>query len=237
MTTQKLFKRRVRERMAKTGERYAAARQHLAQRRDQIDAGKPAPIDDDRPDLAGAMELASDAKLHEATGRFWLEWISILDAWGARRHSHTEIAEYLRSEQAVPSWWTQTVTTGYERARGLRAKHQQADGFTVYASKTVGAPLDVLFDAFVDDGTRRGWLRDGGMSLRNSQPDKVARFDWAGDASRVEVTFESKGDARATAHVAHSRLPDAATGDAAKAAWRSRLAALKSALEGSARSD
>ena len=179
MTTQKLFKRRVRERMAKTGERYAAARHQIAQRREPIEASGSEPVDSDRPNLASAMELASDAKLHEATGRFWLEWISILDAWGARKHSHTEIAEFLRSEQAVPSWWTQAVTTGYERARGLRAKHQQADGFTVYASKTVGVSLDALFDAFVDDRTRAGWLEDGAMSVRNAQPGKVARFEWA----------------------------------------------------------
>jgi hypothetical protein len=50
------------------------------------------------------------------------------------------------------------------------------------------------------------------------------------------VTFEGKGPGRATAHVAHERLPDAAAGEAAKTAWRARLAALKSSLEGAAKS-
>jgi len=71
MTTQKLFKRRVRERMAKTGERYAAARLQVGRQRNRVEA--------DPPDVASAMELASDAKLHEATGRYWLEWIAVLD--------------------------------------------------------------------------------------------------------------------------------------------------------------
>jgi uncharacterized protein YndB with AHSA1/START domain len=115
----------------------------------------------------------------------------------------------------------------------MRKKHQQADGFTVYASRTVGVPLDVLFDAFVDDAKRAAWLEDGAMSVRGAQPGKVARFDWAGDESRVMVTFEGKGPERATAHVAHERLPDAASGEAAKSAWRARLAALKSSLEAS----
>jgi hypothetical protein len=252
MTTQKTFKRRVRERMAKTGERYAAARQQLDQRRAPRSSGEqqpapplaaaaqpaPSPAVTEQPappDLASAVELASDEKLHDATGRHWLEWISILDSWGATTHTHTEIAEYLRSEQGVPSWWTQAVTTGYERARGMRAKHQQADGFTVYASKTMGVPIEVLFEAFADDALRQSWLADGSMSLRNAQPGKVARFDWAGDRSRVEVTFEAKGQDRATAHVAHSRLAGAGLGEAAKVAWRTRLAALKAFLAGNAK--
>jgi hypothetical protein len=97
-------------------------------------------------------------------------------------------------------------------------------------------PLDVLFDAFVDDRTGTGWLVDGAMSVRGSQPGKVARFDWAGGESRVMVTFEGKGPGRATAHVAHERLPDAAAGEAAKVAWRARLAELKSSLEAPAKS-
>ena len=233
MPTQKLFKRRVRERMAKTGERYAAARRQLVQRRDSAEAG-PAATPSEAPDLASAMELASDAKLHEATGRYWREWIAILDAWGAKAHTHPEIVEYLAHEHSVPPWWRQAVTNGYERATGMRKKHQQATGFTVYASKTFGVSLDALFDAFVDDAIRTGWLTDGAMSRRprGTQRGKVARFDWSGDESRVMVTFEGKGPGRATAHVAHERLPDAAAGELAKAAWRARLGALKAQLEG-----
>ena len=39
MTTQKLFKRRVRERMSKTGESYAAARGHVVPGRDHLELG------------------------------------------------------------------------------------------------------------------------------------------------------------------------------------------------------
>ena len=170
MTTQKLFKRRVRERMAKTGESYTASRRHVAvqrERRNEPDAG-----------LASARELASDEKLIAATGQAWEAWLSILDRWGAREHPHPEIARYLSTEHGVPGWWTQTITNGYERARGIRAKHQQANGFTIYASRTVAAPLEVVFDAFVDERIRQRWLTDGTASLRSSQPGKTARFDW-----------------------------------------------------------
>jgi len=223
MPTQKLFKRRVRERMTKTGESYTAAREHVAPARDRLET--------DRSRLASAKELASDEKLTQATGRDWEAWLSILDRWGAGERKHRDIADHLIGEHSVPGWWAQAITTGYERARGKRAKHQQPDGFTVYASKTVGVPLGDLFAAFTDDATRERWLADGSMSLRTAQPGKVARFDWDGGPTRILVTFEAKGAARSTAYVAHEKLPDTPAADAAKAAWKRRVAALKSFLE------
>ena len=244
MTTQKLFKRRVRERMAKTGERYTAARRHLATTRDDrsgLDAGAasrsgpdagttPAPA---APpvDLSGALEVASDEKMIAATGEGWLHWIAVLDAWGTAGRPRGEITAWLSSEHGVPPWYRQAVVTGYERVRGIRAKHQQPDGYTVYGSKTVGVPLEILFDAFIDARLRARWLTDGSMRSRSANPGKVARFAWDGGDSRVEVTFEAKGEGRATAHVAHSRLPDPKAAEAEKAAWKARLASLKSTLE------
>jgi hypothetical protein len=223
MTTQKLFKRRVRERMTKTGESYAAARSHVARTRERAEQS--------RGSLAGALELASDARLVEATGRGWEAWLSVLDRWGARRRKHGEIVDFLMGEHGVSGWYAQAITNGFERARGIRLKHQQPDGFTVYASKTVGVPLDVLFDAFADERMRGEWLTDGRMTARTSQPGKVARFDWEGGQTRVAVTFEGKGPTRATAHVAHERLADPDEAEAAKSAWKERLAALKAFLE------
>jgi uncharacterized protein YndB with AHSA1/START domain len=223
MTTQKLFKQRVRARMSKTGESYTTARQQLTARRDRL---QPA-----RTPLAAATELASDERITEATGKGWDAWLTILDRWSARDRTHRATADYLIGEHGVPGWYAQAITNGYERTRGLRQKHQQADGFTIYASKTVGVPIDVLFSAFTDEPMRRQWLTDGRMSSRSSQPDKVARFDWDDGATRVMVTFEDKGPTKSTAAVAHERLPDPEAAEAAKAAWKQRLAALKSLLE------
>ena len=223
MPTQKLFKRRVRERMAKTGESYTAARRHVAPVRDVHET--------DRARLASARELASDEKLTEATGQDWLAWLAILDRWGAGERKHREIADHLIREHAVPGWWAQAITTGYERARGIRAKHQQPDGFTVYASRTVGVPLDALFAAFADDAIRARWLTDGAMSLRTAQPGKTARFDWDGGPTRGLVTGEAKGPSRTPAYVAHEKRPDAAVAEVAKAQWKQRVAALKAFLE------
>ena len=32
----------------------------------------------------------------------------------------------------------------------MRLKHQRADGFTVWASRTIAVPVEAAFDAFVD---------------------------------------------------------------------------------------
>ncbi len=126
MTTQKLFKRRVRTRMTKTGESYTTARRHVAARQDSLEA--------DPPNIAAAEEMTSDARLTEVTGRSWSTWITILDRWGARDRTHTETARYLVADHGVPGWWSQTITNGYERARGIRVKHQQRSGFTISVS-------------------------------------------------------------------------------------------------------
>jgi hypothetical protein len=223
MTTQKLFKRRVRERMSKTGESYTAARRHVAPTRDRLVSA--------RTGLASARELASDEKLTAATGQDWGAWLSVLDRWGARDRKHREIVDVLIAEHSVPGWWAQAITTGYERARGMRLKHQQPTGFTVYASKTVGVPIGVLFEAFVDERMRDRWLTDGSMSIRTSQPHKLARFDWGDASTRVLVTFEEKGPMKATAYVSHERLPDADAAEIAKALWKKRVTALKAFLE------
>jgi hypothetical protein len=227
MTTQKAFKRRVRERMSKTGESYAAARRHLARTRDRLQASRT------EIRLASALELASDENVAEATGQGWEAWLSMLDRWGARQRKRGETVDFLMAEHAVPSWYAQAIATGYERTRGLRLKHQQSDGFTIYASRTVGVPLEALFDAFIEEEAQRQWLADEPMSLRTAQPGKVARFDWSGDQSRVMVTFEGKGPAKATAFVTHERLADPEVAETAKAAWKDRLTALKSFLEAS----
>jgi hypothetical protein len=223
MTKESSFKRRVRERMSKTGESYAAARSQASQKRDRVQAA--------RANLAATADRPSDDKVKEATGKRWDAWFSILDRWGARQRKHGETAAFLMEEHDVPGWWAQSITVWYERSRGMRLKHQQADGFTIYASKTVGVPVDVLFDAFVNARTRRKWLTDGKMSLRTSHARHTARFNWEGGETRVTATFEDKGPAKATVAVAHERLPDPDEAETAKVSWRKRLVDLKAHLE------
>ncbi|SCF13816.1 hypothetical protein GA0074695_3737 [Micromonospora viridifaciens] len=235
MTTQKSFKTRVRARMAKTGESYTTARRQLLAKA-ATDA--PASTTGAPPGAApatgsrGQRDRISAAVLRERTGRDWDEWILLLDRWGAADRNHTEIARWLVTAQEVPGWWAQTITVGYEQARGLRAPGQRrGGGFEATGSRTVAVPVAVLFAAFADETVRRRWLPDVPVRVRTATAPKTFRADWAGGPTRIAVGFTPIGEAKARVAVLHEKLTDAAEADRLKAYWRDRLAALKQLLE------
>jgi uncharacterized protein YndB with AHSA1/START domain len=221
MTRQRTFKRRVRERMAKTGESYTAARRMLIARGDAPDT----PVPQFEPPVAEDRVVA-------ATGRGWQQWLEVLDGWGAASRSHTEIARWLRDEHGVDGWYSQSITVGYERARGLRAPGQRPDGFAVGASKTVAVPVERLFEAFEDETLRERWLPGADLHLRTATAPRTARYDWEDGSTRVVVGFDDMGEAKSRVAVSHERLPDADAAEGMKAWWRERLVELKSLLEG-----
>jgi uncharacterized protein YndB with AHSA1/START domain len=173
----------------------------------------------------------SDAAVRRGSGRSIADWLEILDAWGATEHTHPEIATWLRNEHGIGGWWAQSVTVGYERARGMRAKHQQVDGFSVSATRTIRAPAERLTDAFTDASLRAAWLPDAPMRPRTDTPGRSARFDWDDPPSRLIVGVEPKGEGKCQLAIAHERLPDADVAQRMKAMWRERLGTLKEVLE------
>ena len=68
----------------------------------------------------------SDAAVRAATGKDWAGWFDVLDKAKAASLSHKDIVKRLNGMHKVPGWWAQNVTVNFERARGLRAKHQKA---------------------------------------------------------------------------------------------------------------
>lgn len=224
MTAQRRFKQKVRARMERTGERYAAARGALvgdgSPREDEPTGARAAgeDLDESLFELAGERILA-------ATGKERAEWFALLDAAGARDMAHRDIARLLTDEHGVHGWWAQTVTVDYERARGLRARHQTASGFTIGKSKTVAAPLAAVYAAWVDDDARRSWL-DGELEISTTQEHRSVRGRWEGGPTRLAIGFTAKGEAKTQVSVAHEKLPDAEAAEKAKADWARRLASL-----------
>ncbi len=183
---------------------------------------KPVPAD-------SKTEPVSDEAVRAKTGRGWEEWFAFLDAAGVAQADHKTITAVL-DEAGVGSWWTQMVTVGYERARGLREKNQRPDGWSVSASKTVGVPVERLFAAWTDAGLREKWLGREAFTLKKASASRSLRITW-GDGSPLEVMFFPKGEAKSIVQVDQRKLPDRAASDRRKAFWSDRLKRLKEILE------
>ena len=226
MPTDKDFKRLVRARMRKTGEAYTAARAHLLTTRPRPAAPAVPPPAPSFEQLAGIKNASIEAK----TGCTWEKWVWVLDQAGAREWSHRAIAEHVRRRYKTPMWWTQAVTTGYERIVGLRAIGQRRDGrFEAGKSKVLAAPVARVYRAFRDTRVRRRWLGDVDLTVRTAVPNKSMRVTWP-DGTSVEWYFVPKGVAKCQMAIQHVKLADRDAVDRMKAFWGERLGALERLL-------
>jgi hypothetical protein len=234
VTEQKTLKRRVRARMAKTGERYTTARHQLLSPDGTADPEADAPRTATKlARVAPPPGMTSDAALRKNTGKPWAEWIEILDAWGAEAKPHRDIARWLNRDRGVDGWWSQQVTVGYEIVIGRRVVGQRSDGrFSATATRTVAAPVEELMDAVLDEHRREEWLPGAPLRPRRSTAERTARFDWEDGASRVVFWFEALGEAKSRVAMEHELLPDKAETDRMKAYWRSALARLRELVAG-----
>ncbi|TVR50450.1 MAG: hypothetical protein EA425_10000 [Puniceicoccaceae bacterium] len=165
------------------------------------------------------------------TGRDWAEWGRVLDEAGAKQLSHADIAKLVDSRQPAGGWWSQQVTVGYERMRGLRAPGEaKGKGFTASASKTLAIPAAAAHDWWTDAARRRRWL-DTEVEITTATAPKSVRLKLA-DETRVQVWITAASEAKSRVGVEHTGLADAAAREAAKAFWSSALALLKTAAEG-----
>jgi hypothetical protein len=231
MTSQKDFKRLVRGRMEKTGESYTAARSQLLRKRSAPAASPATKAKRPSPPIDTSKAGMSDTALQAKTGRTWAEWVAVLDAAGAAQMTHRDIARYLHDEHSVPEWWTQMVTVGYERVRGLRDVGQRRGGaYETNKSKTIGVPVAQLFDAFLDSRRRRKWLGAVDLEIRKASANKTLRITWD-DATNVEVYFVAKGTGKSQVAIQHRKIASKSRAEELKRFWTEKLDALAEQLE------
>jgi hypothetical protein len=235
MPRNKDLKRLVRARMHKTGEAYTAALANITRKprtatvSTTVATPRSASHPATKPDYA-AIAGMSDAKLREKTGCTWERWVYALDRKGAEKMSHGEIAKIVNEKYKVPGWWSQTVTVGYERIKGLRARGQRRDGsYEATKSRTFNVPVKTLFDAWAKPAVRRRWMNGDTVKVRTATAPKTMRLDW-NDRSIIAVGFMAKGKAKSSVALAHTKLPDRATADRLKQYWSDRLDALTEIL-------
>jgi uncharacterized protein YndB with AHSA1/START domain len=236
MPTQKDLKRVVRARMKKTGESYTAARARILEkpartrtasaRTATAMAASPAVAAPPRPSDYARLAGMSDAAIKARTGCAWKKWVDALDAHGAGNMSHREIAKLVHARWGIDGWWAQTVTVGYERIRGRREIGQRIHGtYAASKSRTFPVPVADLYRACADPRWRTRWLDGVALTPRTSVRNQSVRLV-GGDATRIQLWFTAKGDARSQVAVQHEGLPDRESRERMKAFWTERLAAL-----------
>jgi hypothetical protein len=246
MPVNKDFKRLVRARMQKTGESYTAARRHFLNGQPSAISREPGralrgrarhdakALDSFRtaqslgPDPAEYARIAgmSDQAVKAKTGCTWKSWVGALDYVEANTWSHRAIAEYVREKYQVPSWWTQMVTVGYERIKGLRARGQRRDGeFEASKSKVFALPLARLYRALADARARSRWLTGVDLRVRTAIKNKSLRITWP-DGTLVEAYVVPKGPAKSQLVVQHRKLKSHEDVTRLKTYWAERFSAL-----------
>ena len=235
MTREKDLKRLVRARMKKTGEAYTTARAQVLRKRTSKTPRAAAPAARLTPspkpksvDYSAAAGM-KDAVMKEKTGFDWAQWVETLDGHGAEKMAHRDIAALVNERYQVDGWWSQSVTVGYERIKGLRAIGQRRDGtYEAGKSRTFNVPVKTLFDAWADADMRKRWLT-GAVKVRTATSPKSIRLGWP-DGSIVAVGFDAKGPSKSMVALAHTKLRDRATADQLKEYWSEQLDSLGALL-------
>jgi hypothetical protein len=222
MPKQKDLKRLVRSRMKKTGESYTAARVHITREKNPSAQLSP------KPDYAALAGMSDDA-IRTKTGKTWAQWVRALDAIDAAKLPHRDIAAHVHTVFAITGWWSQSVTVGYERIRGLREIGQRRSGsYEASKSKTLPVPASAAFAAFVTARIRKQWLPGVDLKIRKATDPKSVRITWP-DETSVEVGIMAKGE-KCSVAIQHSKLVSKADANARKAYWAERLNTLEALL-------
>lgn len=222
MTTNERFKKQVRARMAKTGEKYGAARRALLR-------ATPTTMPTGGPGRAWAAQPeVPDASVRDTTGRGWDEWCDLIEADPVAADGHAAVARYLAAEHGLDGWWSQAVTIGWERITGRRVPGQQTDGtFAANKSRTMDGDADALRAMLVDDEARGDLFPGEATELRSKPATKVLRVAMTDGAALF--TVEAKDGDRMRVAIQHTGLASLDARDAWADYWTAWLDTLADA--------
>jgi uncharacterized protein YndB with AHSA1/START domain len=190
------------------------------------------------------FDRISSEALREATGRDWDDWLETLDTAGAADWTHKEIVDYLGREHAedTSSWWRQSITVGYEQARGLRVVGETADtGFQVGVQRTVAATVTEAWDLITSRPDL--WLGEGASvafaegeryeipgasgEIRVVKPRDRLRMTWQPEGwpapATLQFTLAETGSGKTAVQAHLEKLPDGDAREAMRTRWREAL--------------
>jgi hypothetical protein len=243
MTRARALKQLIRDRAAKTGERYTTARRHvlrvLPARSLAVPPAVPAPP-------ASTKGGLSEAKSIEKTGHGLAHWFEVLDRFGGTTKGHTALARHLYDEHAVPGWYCQGITVAYERARGARAQNQRCDGaFEVSVSKVMTATTAQLIKTITDARMRKRWIEEVDPKLAAAltaavtgksskgfvvRPDGQARYRYKWDGTTVQFYLLPKPGNKTSLAVQHTRLAGASDVEQRRREWKAAFGVIAELL-------
>ena len=182
------------------------------------------------PSVDTSLFPCGDEALRAATGKDWSEWLALLDAAGAAKKALDHQRVWDLAMQSLPEtagWWGQMVSVGYERARGLREKHESCNGeFQATLSRTFPVPLFAAFAAWADANLRGEWLDAPELSFTKLNAGKNIRARWP-DGARLDIRFNATGPDKCQIVVDTMKLDDGEAVQRAKAFWQSQFERLE----------
>ena len=241
MTRARALKHVIRERAARTGERYTTARRHVLRELNDTPKGLSPQVGvaAEKKPTKGAI---SDASALKKTGHALSHWYALLDKFGAVEKGHTAAARHLNQVHGVDGWYSQGITVSYERARGVRGVNQRCDGaWEVSVSKTVAASMQQLVKAFTHARTRREWLAEADRELAAAmttgladnkskgwvvRPDGAARFRYKWGATVVQLYASPKPAGKIALTVQHTKLADSDAVEKHRGQWKTAFSLL-----------
>ena len=184
----------------------------------------------------------SDDAVAAATGRNWDEWIAFLDELGAAEMDHKEIVALTAGPGGLANgWWQQSVTVGYEQARGLRVVGQTSGAdFQIGVQKTLPVSSDVAWALLSERPGRDLWLgKTASLEFRKGQeyrteegrvgeirscvPGERIRLTWChpslAQTSTVQIYLAASGD-RTSVRFHQERLSSLEERELMRSHWR-----------------
>lgn len=165
------------------------------------------------------------------TGKDWQRWFDILDNAGSAEKNHHDITTYLTEEFKVLGWWSQMITVGYERSRGLRNKYQRHDGYSIGSSKVIDLPVAAVYRFWTQTKLRDKWLKGTAhINITQATLNKSMRISWLESKTVLEVNFYPKGPLKSQVTVQHNKLASEVEATRMKAYWKAQLTRMAATL-------
>ncbi len=186
-----------------------------------------------------------------ATGKTLDQWFAEIDKQEGLKQGRRAISNNLMAQKIDP-WWCTTIAVEYEKHHQVRKKDGLYEGYFICSTKTIAAPPNQVFGAWLNGAALSKWfgdatkadVKDGG-SYQNQDGDngqflrvrenKDIRMSFENPAltapTQVDVQFQDKGKGKTGLLVNHTRIQTRAEADGLRAAWAKALDQLKKVCE------